>query len=160
MTPLSHLEDMLSAFRPLFKHNNFNHFQTFVKGLISTPHRGTMTQVYLSTEQSTTYWCLPKFLSRGAWCVDQVTSSLRLQVQTVYPTGVYIYDESHAVSEGFKQVGTHFFRNTRYQKRNKNQSKFHHGHEFGAIGWLAETPEGPRLFPLAATDDGSEKSRC
>ena len=150
MTPLSHLEDMLSAFRPLFKHNNFNHFQTFVKGLISTPHRGTMTQVYLSTEQSTTYWCLPKFLSRGAWCVDQLTSSLRLQVQTVYPTGVYIYDESHAVSEGFKQVGTHFFRNTRYQKRNKNQSKFHHGHEFGAIGWLAETPEGPRLFPLAA----------
>ena len=150
MTPLSHLEDMLSAFRPLFKHNNFNHFQTFVKGLISTPHRGTMTQVYLSTEQSTTYWCLPKFLSRGAWCVDQLTLSLRLQVQTVYPTGVYIYDESHAVSEGFKQVGTHFFRNTRYQKRNKNQSKFHHGHEFGAIGWLAETPEGPRLFPLAA----------
>ena len=32
MTPLSCLEDMLSEFRPLFKHNNFNHFQTFVRG--------------------------------------------------------------------------------------------------------------------------------
>ena len=150
MTPLSHLEDMLSEFRPLFKHNNFNHFQTFVKGLISTPHRGTMTQIYLSTEHSTTYWCLPKFLSRGAWCVDQVTSSLRCQVQTADPTGVYVYDESHATTDGKKQVGAHFFRNTRYQKRNKNQSKFHHGHEFGAIGWLSDTREGVRLFPLAA----------
>ena len=150
MTPLSRLENMLSDFRPLFKHNNFNHFQTFVKGLINTPHRGTMTQIYLSTEQSQTYWSLPKFLSRGVWCVDEVASSLRHQVQTAYPKGVYVYDESHAVNDGFKQVGTHFFRNTRYQKRNKNQSKFHHGHEFGALGWLAETPEGVRLFPLAA----------
>ena len=150
MTPLSCLEAMLSEFRPLFKHNNFNHCETFVKGLINTPHRGTMTQVYLSTEQSTRYWCLPKFLSRGVWCVDQVASSLTRQVQTVYGTGVYVYDESHATSDGSKQVGTHFFRNTRYQKRNKNQSKFHHGHEFGAIGWLAETPEGVGLFPLAA----------
>ena len=150
MTPLSCLEDMLSEFRPLFKHNNFNHFETFVKGLINTPHRGTLTQVYLSTEQSTTYWCLPKFLSRGVWCVDEVASSLTRQVRTVYGTGVYVYDESHATSDGRQQVGTHFFRNTRYQKRNKNQSKFHHGHEFGAIGWLAETPEGVRLFPLGA----------
>ena len=65
MDPLFRLEDMLSNFRPLFKHNNFNHFETFVKGLINTPHRGTLTQIYLSTEQSETYWCLPKFLSRG-----------------------------------------------------------------------------------------------
>lgn len=150
MDPLSRLDTMLSDFRPLFKHNNFNHFETFVKGLINTPHRGTMTQIYLSTEQSQTYWSLPKFLSRGVWCVDEVTSSLRHQVQRVYGTGVYVYDESHATSDGKQQVGTHFFRNTRYQKRNKNQSKFHHGHEFGAIGWLAETPEGSRLFPLAA----------
>ena len=150
MDPLFRLEDMLSDFSPLFKHNNFNHFQTFVKGLIHTPHRGTLTQVYLSTEHSQTYWCLPKFLSRGVWCVDEVASSLTRQVQTVYGTGVYVYDESHATTDGKRQPGAHFFRNTRYQKRNKNQSKFHHGHEFGAIGWLAETPEGVRLFPLAA----------
>ena len=51
---------------------------------------------------------------------------------------------------GGKEYGTHFFRNTRYQKRNKNESKFHHGHEFGAIGWLCETVEGVGLFPLGA----------
>ena len=51
MDPLSRLEDMLSDFRPLFKHNNFNHFRTFVNGnLINTPYRGTMTQIYLSTQ--------------------------------------------------------------------------------------------------------------
>ena len=150
MDPLSCLDDMLSEFRPLFKHNNFTHFETFVKGLINTPYRGTMTQIYLSTEQSGRYWSLPKFLSRGVWCIDKVASALRHQVQTVYPTGVHVYDESHATTDGKQQLGTHFFRNTRYQKRNKNQSKFHHGHEFGAIGWLAETPEGVRLFPLAA----------
>ena len=150
MDPLSHLEDILSAYSPLFKHNNFNHFETVVKGLINTPHRGTLTQIYLSTEQSQSYWCLPKFFSRGVWCVDAVTLALRDQVLSVYPKGVCVYDESHATTDGSHQAGTHHFINTRYQKRNKNQSKFHHGHEFGAIGWLADTPEGPRLFPLAA----------
>ncbi len=29
MDPLFHLEDMLSDFKSLFKHNNFNHFHTF-----------------------------------------------------------------------------------------------------------------------------------
>ena len=94
MDPLSCLEDMLSEYRPLFKHNNFNHFETFVKGLINTPHRGTLTRIYLSTEQSQTYWCLPKFLSRGVWCVDEVTASLTRQMQTVYGTGVYVYNET------------------------------------------------------------------
>ena len=149
MDPLSRLDAILSDFRPLFKHNNFNHFETVVKGLINTPHRGTLTAIYRSTEQSTTYWALPKFLSRGVWCVDEVTSTLRSQVQQAYPKGVYVYDESYATTAGRQQPGTHFFRNTRYQKRNKNQSKFHHGHEFGAIGWLAETPEGVSLFLLA-----------
>ena len=144
MDPLLRLEDMLSEFSPLFKHNNFDH-RTFVKGLINTPH---LTQVYLSTDSSTTYWCLPKFLSRGVWCVDKVRVSLMRQVRNVYSEGVYVYDESHAVNNGGKQYGTHFFRNTRYQKRNKNESKFHHGHEFGALGWLCETVEGVRLFPL------------
>ena len=100
MDPLFRLEDMLSEFRPLFKYNNFDHFQTFVKGLINTPYRGTMTQIYLSTVPSGRYWSLPKFLSRGVWCVDQVASSLRHQVQTASPKGVYVYDESHSVSVG------------------------------------------------------------
>ena len=94
MGPLSCLEDMLSEYRPLFKHNNFNPFETFVKGLINTPHRGTLTRIYLSTEQSQTYWCLAKFLSRGVWCVDEVTAFLMRQMQTVYGTGVYVYLET------------------------------------------------------------------
>jgi len=65
MEPLSYLDTMLSEYQSVFKYNNFNHFQTFVKGLISTPYRGTMTQIYQSTKPPTTYWTLPKFLSRG-----------------------------------------------------------------------------------------------
>ncbi len=71
-------------------------------------------------------------------------------MQNAFSEGVYVYDETHASNNGLKQFGTHFFRNTRYNTRNKNQSKFKHGHQFGAIGWLCETPQGVRLFPLAA----------
>ena len=159
MDPLFRLEHMLSDFSSLFKHNNFNHFRTFVKELIMTPHRGTMTQIYLSTAQKTTYWALAKFLSRSPWCVDKVTSVLTRQVQSVFSQGVYVYDETGSVNDGLHQYGTHFFRNTRYQKHNKNQSKFHHGHQFGAIGWLCETPQGTRFFPLAARVMCPQKKR-
>ena len=135
MAPLPRLDSMLSEYQHHFKYKNFNHFRTFVLGLINTPHRGTMTQIYLSTEQSTSYWPLPKFLSRSVWSVDKVTSVLTQQVQSVFNKGVYVYDETHSITDGLQQYGTHFFINTRYNKRNKNQSKFHHGHEFGAIGW-------------------------
>lgn len=150
MNPLLRFNHMLSDYRSLFKYKNFDHFRTFIRGLINTPHRGTMTQIYLSTEQSTTYWPLPKFLSRSKWSVDELTSSLTRQVRNAFGEGVYVYDETHASNNGSKQFGTHFFRNTRYNTRNKNQSKFKHGHQFGAIGWLCETPQGVRLFPLAA----------
>ncbi|RKU15601.1 hypothetical protein C6501_06820 [Candidatus Poribacteria bacterium] len=121
-----------------------------MKGLINTPHRGTMTQIYLSTQPETTYWSLPKFLGRSKWCLDELTSVLTRQVQTTFSEGVYTYDETKSINDGVCQEGTHLFINTRYNKRNKNQSKFHHGHEFGAIGWLCETPQGVRLFPLTA----------
>ncbi|RKU13237.1 hypothetical protein C6501_09580, partial [Candidatus Poribacteria bacterium] len=151
MDPLSHLETILSEYQPVFKYNaNFNHFRTYVKGLINTPHRGTMTQIYLSTQPETTYWSLPKFLGRSKWCLDELTSVLTRQVQTTFSEGVYTYDETKSINDGVCQEGTHLFINTRYNKRNKNQSKFHHGHEFGAIGWLCETPQGVRLFPLTA----------
>ncbi len=152
MDPLSRLDSMLSDYQHLFKYKNFNHFRTLVTGLINTPHRGTMTQIYQYSIQSTTYWTLPKFLDRSRWCVDKLTSSLTRQVQTTFSKGVYVYDETKSTNEGSHQYGTHFFINTRYNKRNKNQSKFHHGHEFGAIGWLCETPQGTRLFPLAARE--------
>ena len=149
MEPLSHLDAMLSDYQSVFKSNNFSHFQTYVKGLITTPYRGTMTQIYQSTRPTPTYWTLPKFLSRSRWCIDELTSVLIQQVQKVYRKGVYVYDETHSTHEGPEQYGAHFFRNTRYNKRNKNQSKFHHGNQFGAIGWLCDTAEGVQLYPLA-----------
>ena len=159
MNPILRFESMLSEYRSLFKYNNFNHFQTFIRDLINTPHRGTMTQLYLSTEQSATYWPLPKFLSRSKWSVDKLTSFLTCQVQNTFSKGVYVYDETDSPNNSKKQFGTHFYRNTRYNKRNKNQSKFKYGHQFGAIGWLCETPQGVRLFPLAARVMCPQKKR-
>ena len=40
MEPLLRLYSMLSEYQHLFKYKNFNHFRTFVLGLINTPHRG------------------------------------------------------------------------------------------------------------------------
>ena len=48
MRPLSHLDAMLSEYQSVCKCNNFNHFQTFVQGLIFTEYRDTMTQIYQS----------------------------------------------------------------------------------------------------------------
>ena len=84
----SHLETMLSDYKCLFKHNNFNHFCTFATGLINTPYRGTMTQVYQSGTKSASYWTLPKYLSRGKWCADKVAAVLTCQVQSVFNKGV------------------------------------------------------------------------
>ena len=108
-----------------------------------------MTQVYQYSTKSTSYWSLPKFLSRGKWSTDKVAAVLRRQVQTIFSKGIYVYDERHTINEGLHQYGSHFLRNTRYQTRDKNQSKFHHGHAFGALGWLCETAQGSRLFPLS-----------
>ena len=45
MNPLLRLHSMLSEYQHVFKYSaNFNHFCTYVNGLISTSHRGTMTQ--------------------------------------------------------------------------------------------------------------------
>ena len=120
MNPLLRLDNMLSDYRSLFKYNNFDHFCSFIKGLINTVHRGTMTQIYLSSEQSKTYWTLPKFLSRSKWSVDELTSLLTRQVQNVLSKGVYVYDETHSTNNGLYQFGTHYFKNTRYNTRNKD----------------------------------------
>ena len=47
---------------------------------------------------------------------------------------------------GTSQWGLHFFRNFSYQKGRLNQSKFHYGHEFGALGLLCRTPTHWHLF--------------
>ena len=109
-----------------------------------------MTQIYQSTKPLTTYWTLPKFLSRSTLCIDKLTLILTQQVQKVYSKGVYVYDETHSTNNGTKQYGTHYYRNNRYNRRNKNQSQYHHGHECRCY-WLVkcDTPQSLRLFPLA-----------
>ena len=69
-------------------------------------------------------------------------------LQGCFDNWVYVYDETQAIKTGDKQFGLHFFRNHRYQKRNRNQSKFHSGHQFGALGLLCSTVTEMILFPV------------
>jgi hypothetical protein len=89
-----------------------------------------------------------KFLSRGKWDADFLAQKLLCLIQKYYENWVYIYDETHAIKTGKAQFGLHFFRNYRYQKRNTNQSKFHWGHQFAALGILCFTASQAILFPI------------
>ena len=66
----------------------------------------------------------------------------------MFPNSVYVYDQTHAEKTGGSQYGLHFFRNFKYHRRNVNQSKFHFGHEFGALGLLCKTATQWLLFPV------------
>ena len=64
------------------------------------------------------------------------------------PHWVYVYDQTYALKTGKSQYGLHFFRNFSYQRHGVNQSKFHFGHEFGALGLLCQTATAWLLFPV------------
>ena len=70
------------------------------------------------------------------------------RIQSVFPEWVYVYDETKALKTGKSQWGLHFFRNFSYQRHRVNQSKFHFGHEFGALGVLCATPTDWLFFPV------------
>ncbi len=148
MDLLSHLEDILSYFRPLFNSQNFSLFRALIYGFIANTDGGTLTHPYQSGFSQTRYWSLPKFLSRGNWDADAVATHLIRRIQEVFPDWVYVYDETKALKTGKSQWGLHFFRNFSYQKHGVNQSKFHYGHEFGALGLLCHTPRDWQLFPV------------
>lgn len=148
MTLLFCLEDILSYFRPLFNQQNFALFQAMVCGFIANTHGGTLTRLYQSSFSETKYWSFAKFLSRGAWDVDAVAARLIEKIQTVFTDWVYVYDLTSAMKTGKKQYGLHFFRNFRYQKGRLNQSKFHFGHEFAALGLLCQTATQWVFFPV------------
>ena len=133
------LEDILSYFRLLFNQQNFALFEAMICGFIANTHGGTLTRLYQSSFSETKYWSFPKFLSRGEWDVDAVAARLVEKIQEVFPHWVYVYDLTSAVKTGKRQFGLHFFRNFKYQKGRVNQSKFHFGHEFAALGLLCET---------------------
>ena len=63
---------------------------------------------------------------------------------------MYVYDDTKAIKTGKTQWGLHFFRNFRYQKGNVNQSKFHLGHQFGALALMCMTATQMVLFPVWA----------
>ena len=142
------LEDILSYFRPLFNQQNFSLFQAMICGFIANTHGGTLTGLYQSSFSETKYWSFTKFLSRGVWDVDAVAARLVEKIQEVFPDWVYVYDLTSAVKTGKQQYGLHFFRNLKYQKGRMNQSKFHFGHEFAALGLLCQTATQWMLFPV------------
>ena len=148
MDILSCLGNILSDFRHLFNQQNFALFQAFIFGFIANRGNATLTELYQCSGSETRYWSFPKFLSRGQWNADAVAALLIRRIQRDFPSWVYVYDETKALKTGVSQWGLHFFRNFSYQKHRVNQSKFHYGHEFGALGLLCQTPKEWLLFPV------------
>ena len=142
------LSDILTEFRPLFNQQNFALFCTFIVGFITHRDDATLTGIYQAVRPKTGYGSLVKFLSRGKWDADAVAQRLIQFIQARFDNWVYVYDETHAIKTGDQQYGHHFFRNHRYHKRNTNQSKFHSGHQFGALGLLCRTMTETILFPV------------
>lgn len=142
------LSNILTDFGPLFNRQNFALFCTFILGLITHRRQATLTEIYQAVRPKSGYGSLVKFLSRGKWDADAVAKRLIHLLQGRFDNWVYVYDETHAKKTGTKQFGLHFFRNHRYQTHNTNQSKFHHGHQFGALGLLCSTVTQTLLFPV------------
>ena len=142
------LGDILSDFRHLFNQQNFVLFQAFIFGFIANRGNGTLTEPYQVSASQTKYWSFPKFLSRGKWSADAVAAVLIRRIQHLFRDWVYVYDETKALKTGNSQWGLHFFRNFSYQKHRVNQSKFHFGHEFGALGLLCATSVDWQFFPV------------
>ena len=142
------LRDILSDFRHLFNQQNFAVFEAFIFGFIANRGNATLTELYQSSASQTKYWSFPKFLSRGQWSADAVAALLIKHIQHLFDDWVYVYDETKALKTGKSQWGLHFFRNFSYQKHRVNQSKFHYGHEFGALGLLCQTAAHSHLFPV------------
>ena len=142
------LRDILSEFRHLFNPQNFALFQAFIFGFSANNGKGTLTDIYQASGAETKYWSFPKFLSRGKWNADAVATLLIRRIQQHFEDWVYVYDETKALKTGKSQWGLHFFRNFSYQKHRVNQSKFHYGHEFGALGILCQQATGTVFFPV------------
>ena len=142
------LEDILSYFRPLFNQQNFALFQAMICGFIANTHGGTLTRLYQSKFLRDEVLVFYEVSLPRAWDVDAVAARLVEKIQEVFSNWVYVYDLTSALKTGKKQFGLHFFRNFKYQKGRVNQSKFHFGHEFAALGLLCETPRQWILFPV------------
>jgi len=148
MTTGTLLDTIVYAFRDLFGSQNFALFYAYIWGVILCEGRHTVTGIYLAGQPASRYWSLVKFLGRGRWDETQVVQRLIGLLLEYLPDWVYVYDHTHAIKTGKKQIGLHFFRNHRYRKRNTNQSKFHWGHQFAGLGILGLEGRVRRLFPV------------
>ena len=145
---MENLYAILSVFRPLFNSQNYPLFCAFIMGFILHPGRKTVTGICQANGSKKRYWSLVKFLSRGKWDANELAIMMLKRLQNIFEDWVYVYDETHAAKTGKSQFGLHFFRNHKYQKRNRNQSKFHWGHQFAALGLLCLSASQAILFPV------------
>jgi len=148
MNVISSINDLLTFFQPLFNSQGYALFCAFIMGILCYPKRKTITGIYQACPSKSKYWSMVKFLSRGKWDANALAQKLLSLIQKHYENWVYIYDETHAIKTGKAQFGLHFFRNYRYQIKNRNQSKFHWGHQFAALGLLCFTAGQAILFPI------------
>jgi len=148
MNIISSINDLLTLFQPLFNSQGYVLFCGFIMGILCHPKRKTVTGIYQASSSKKKYWSMVKFLSRGKWNSDDLALKLLQLIQKHFEKWVYVYDETHAIKTGKAQFGLHFFRNYRYQIKNKNQSKFHWGHQFAALGLLCFTASQAILFPI------------
>ena len=148
MNVISSINDLLTFFQPLFNSQGYALFCAFIMGILCYPKRKTITGIYQACPSKSKYWSMVKFLSRGKWDVNALAQKLLSLIQKHYENWAYIYDETHAIKTGKAQFGLHFFRNYSYQIKNRNQSKFHWGHQFAALGLLCFTAGQAILFPI------------
>ena len=148
MNVISSINDLLTFFQPLFNSQGYALFCAFIMGILCYPKRKTITGIYQACPSKSKYWSMVKFLSRGKWDANALAQKLLSLIQKHYENWVYIYDETHAIKTGKAQFGLHFFRNYSYQIKNRNQSKFHWGHQFAALGLLCFTAGQAILFPI------------
>jgi len=142
------LNEILNVFRPLFAYNGYALFCAFITGFMFHTGRKTVTGTYLASDFKGSYWSMVEFLSRSVWDADAVARMMITLLQSIFKDWVYVYDETHAIKTGKSQFGLHFFRNHKYQKRSKNQSKFLWGHQFAALGLLCLGVSQVVLFPV------------
>ncbi len=144
---MDYLYIILNNFRHLFNIQSYTLFCAFILGIMFSNERKTVTGVCKATNTKK-YWSMLKFLSRSNWNSDALAITLIKLIQSIIKDWVYVYDETHSIKTGKSQFGLHFFPNHKYNSKNKNQSKYHWGHQFAALGLLSVSVSQAVLFPV------------
>lgn len=144
---MDYLYIILNTFRHLFNIQSYALFCAFILGIMFSNERKTVTGI-CKANNTKKYWSMIKFLSRSKWNADALAITLIKLLQSIIKDWVYVYDETHTIKTGKSQFGLHFFPNHKYNLKNKNQSKYHWGHQFAALGLLSVSISQGVLFPV------------